>query len=329
MVVGAGPLYEGPEIRGPGITWLCRYTPVELLPGVDVAVSAGGYNTFHELMFAGVPTVFLPQPRIADDQRERSLRAVAAGAGKIASTFEDVAECVAELLADEGASAAAMRLVPENGARAAALEILSTILPEADLRMADEVLTPGLLGLIHRTRDRRGNAARSLKRTLDLVRLLSGGTPTQVAGKRAVLADLAALGHDVPDLADAEASGIGRFVALCERDSVPFESAELVIRGLSKKFPAATGAELVAAADALFPVFAQFDDWMGAVSLLRAIPTQRNYRLETFVADVLPWLARHDDLFDAVRDLSRLEAAGDRSVAEVLRLLSAPSAEAK
>ncbi|MBW2255727.1 MAG: UDP-glucosyltransferase, partial [Deltaproteobacteria bacterium] len=75
-VVGAGPLYEGPERRGPGVTWLDRYVPLELLTGVDAAVSACGYNTFHELMYAGVPTVFLPQERIADDQEERARVAV-------------------------------------------------------------------------------------------------------------------------------------------------------------------------------------------------------------------------------------------------------------
>ncbi len=329
VVVGAGPLYQGPEIRGEGITWLCRYTPVELFNGLDVAVSAGGYNTFHELMFAGVPTVFLPQPRIADDQSERVLRAQSAGAGKVAANLAEVPELVSELLGDPRAPEAARALVPENGARAAALEILSTVLPAADLHMASEVLTPGLLGLIHRTRDPRGNAAKSLRRTLALVRLLSGGLPSDVARRRAVLSDLSLKGHAVPELADPQTSGIARFADLCARDAVPFDSAELVIRGLSKKFPAATGTELIDAADVLFPVFARFFDWMGVVSLLRAIPTQRNYVIGAFVADVMPWLARHDDLFDAVRDLSRLEGAGERSVAEVLRLLGAPTPEAK
>ena len=69
VVVGAGPLYHGTELRGEGVTWMSRYVPFELFAGLDAAVSAGGYNTFHELMHAGVPTVFLPQPRIADDQR--------------------------------------------------------------------------------------------------------------------------------------------------------------------------------------------------------------------------------------------------------------------
>ena len=80
VVVGAGPLYSGVEKRGANITWMDRYVPLELLAGADAAVSAGGYNAVTELMFAGVPTVFLPQPRIADDQEGRARAAADAGA---------------------------------------------------------------------------------------------------------------------------------------------------------------------------------------------------------------------------------------------------------
>jgi spore coat polysaccharide biosynthesis predicted glycosyltransferase SpsG len=324
VVVGAGPLYQGPELRGDGITWLSRYTPVELLNGVDAAVSAGGYNTFHELMMVGVPTVFLPQPRIADDQEERVLRAQEAGAGLVASSIEAIPDLVEQVAAMEGAAEAARGFVPVNGARAAALRVLAPLLPERDLQMASEVLTPRLVGLIHRTRDLRRNPQRSTQKTMELVRMLSGGLPSERVHQRAVLARLAAEGHPVPDLPPAvadRAERTERFVALCEAQQIPLDQAELVIRGLAKKFPAADGATLLAAAESLFPVFAAFDDWMGAISLLRAVPTQRGYALAAFVDDVRPWLARHNDLFDAVRDLSRLESAGERTVAEVLRLL--------
>jgi UDP-N-acetylglucosamine--N-acetylmuramyl-(pentapeptide) pyrophosphoryl-undecaprenol N-acetylglucosamine transferase len=329
VVVGAGPLYQGPEIRGEGITWLSRYTPVELLRGVDAAVSAGGYNTFHELMFAGVPTVFLPQPRIADDQLERVGRAEAAGAGIVALTLDEVPDRVAEILGS-GAGEAASRLVPTNGARAAALQVLAPLLDPRDLAMAGEVLSEALVGLIHRTRDPRSHPAKSLQRTLGLVRLLSDGIPSARAMDRAVLARLAQQGVAVPklDTPDSPGARIADFLDICERSAVPFESAELVIRGLAKKFPAATGTDLVETAADLFPIFAKFDDWMGVLSLLRAVPTQRTYPIAAFVLDVMPWLAKHEDLFDAVRDLSRLEGAGRRSVAEVLALLKTPPAEA-
>src|SRR6185503_8556589 len=90
VVVGAGPLYVGPERRGPHITWMDRYVPLELLQGADAAVSAGGYNSVTELMFAGVPSVFLPQPRIADDQAGRARAACEAGAGRFATTLAEI-----------------------------------------------------------------------------------------------------------------------------------------------------------------------------------------------------------------------------------------------
>ena len=324
VVVGAGPLYQGPEVRGDGITWLTRYTPVELLPAVDVAVSAGGYNTFHELMMVGVPTVFLPQPRIADDQGERVDRAVAAGAGIRASSVQEVPDAVQRALGLEDAGAAARSLVPTNGAKAAALSVLSSVVPSEDLQMADELLTPDLLRLIEQTRGSR-KPPQATARALELVRLLSGGTPESHRRERATLADLRARGHDVPEVADpglGRAQRTSRFVELCTEHAVPMDHAQPLLAGLAKKFRSADGAELLAAAEALFPVFARFDDWMGAISLLRAIPTQRGYRLADFVDDITPWLARHDDLFDAVRDLTRLEAGGERTVAECLQLLT-------
>ncbi|MDB4942550.1 MAG: hypothetical protein JWP97_2084, partial [Labilithrix sp.] len=78
VVVGTGPLYRGKPL--PGVTTLSTRSADYLL-GFDAAVSAAGYNTFGELMYAGVPTVFLPQEKLADDQAERAERASSAGAG--------------------------------------------------------------------------------------------------------------------------------------------------------------------------------------------------------------------------------------------------------
>ena len=111
VVVGAGPLYAGRELRGEGITWLDRYVPVELFAGVDAAVSAGGYNSFHELMFAGVPTVFLPQPRIADDQAERWTGPWRWGPGSGRSASKTSRSC-----RSRGNPEAARSLVPERSA---------------------------------------------------------------------------------------------------------------------------------------------------------------------------------------------------------------------
>lgn len=47
----------------------------------DLAVSAAGYNSFHELMYFGVPTIFIPNEQtVTDDQIARTKRAENAGA---------------------------------------------------------------------------------------------------------------------------------------------------------------------------------------------------------------------------------------------------------
>ncbi len=326
VVVGAGPLYVGEERRGPGITWLSRYVPVELFAGVDAAVAAAGYNTFHELMFSGVPTVFVPQPRIADDQTERAMRAQAAGAGRVAQSLDEVPD----LLEAPGSAEAARALVPHNGARAAAFEVLGPVLPARDLQLAAAVLTPELLaGLDRLVLATVGGATAAAKGALALVRVLCGGTPDELRRRRAAALELSDLGHAVPDIdgphfddkVQAPAERLGRFVAACEQCGVPFTTAMRLTTALDKKFPAADGAAVLAAVEQLFPLWARFDDWMGVVTLLRAVPTQRTLTLAVFCDALAAWLASEEDLFDATRDFSRMEGQGVRPVAEVLRLL--------
>ncbi|MCB9547196.1 MAG: hypothetical protein H6706_15300 [Myxococcales bacterium] len=314
VVVGAGPLYQGPERRGAGITWLDRYLAVELLPGVDAAVSAGGYNSFHELMHVGVPTVFLPLDRIADDQRERAVRAVEAGAGRLARTLDEVPD----LLEAPGDAEAARALVPGGGALAGAIAALGVALPADDLRTATRVLRPEVLGILARSR-----LADAPARLLEVMRVLSGGLPGEQARRRAVLLELADAGQPVrvPDPDDPVAA-LRRFLALLDAVAVPFDLGAQILLGLRRKFPAARPDELLGAVEVLLPRWAAFDDWMGVVSLLRAIPVQRGLPLADFAAGLDAWLATEDDLFDALRRFSRLEGGGTRTVGEVLRTLA-------
>ncbi len=315
VVVGAGPLYQGDERRGERITWLDRYVPMELFPGFDAAVSAGGYNAYHELMYAGVPTVFLPQPRIADDQHERAERAQTAGAGRVASRLEDVPD----LLDAPGDPRAALDLVPANGARAAAIEVLTTLLPDEDVRGAAAVLTPDMLGALHRIAD-----DVDVAQAYALARLLAGGTPDQLRRRRAALAELADRGHAIPDSDESIADPgprLARILTVADDVGAPLDTAIALVRSLHRKFPAASPGALVEAVELLFPAWARFDDWMGAVSLMRAVPTQRGYALPRFAAQLSAWLEGEDDLFDALRRFSRLEGGGSRTVAEVLRML--------
>nr|WP_243153534.1 glycosyltransferase [Senegalia massiliensis] len=56
----------------------------------DMAISATGYNTFHELMYFGVPSIFIPNTNTkTDDQLARAKKAAMAGAAKV---IEEVAD---------------------------------------------------------------------------------------------------------------------------------------------------------------------------------------------------------------------------------------------
>lgn len=323
VVVGAGPLYQGPEIRGEGITWLDRYTPCELLSGVDGAISAAGYNSFHELMQAGVPTLFIPQGRISDDQHARAQSAVDAGAAAMCSTVRPttaVLEALDGLLGQPDAPERARSLVPGGGARAAAARLLCQVLPEADVRQAERALSDELVRLTA------GLDASAGRKTWALVRMLAGPTPSASAERRATLLRL----HDegvldalpkVPKAGDA-AGRIERILGLCHDHEVAVDTAISLLSALHRTFPPATPDELVDACILLFPAWARFEDWMGAISLLRAVPTQRIFPVVHFAEQVVTWLEGHDDLFEAVAAFSRMEGRGARAVPEVLHLLN-------
>ncbi|MEW6283808.1 MAG: hypothetical protein AB1758_34670, partial [Candidatus Eremiobacterota bacterium] len=90
LVVAAGPLYRGRTFFGERITWLRQWGTAELLPGCDMAIAAAGYNTCCELWLAGIPALFLPQEKIADEQERRARRAELAGAGRVLGSLEEL-----------------------------------------------------------------------------------------------------------------------------------------------------------------------------------------------------------------------------------------------
>jgi UDP:flavonoid glycosyltransferase YjiC (YdhE family) len=53
------------------LTW---FPAMEVMRAFDAAVSAGGYNTVHELLASSVPTVLFPRPTVYDDQPARIRR---------------------------------------------------------------------------------------------------------------------------------------------------------------------------------------------------------------------------------------------------------------
>ena len=133
FVIGAGFLFRGARLYAADVTWLVNENALELMPGFDLAISAAGYNTFHELMYAGVPSIFLPQNKWADNQRARAEKAVGAGA---AIVFEEMPENIIfqqavkhwfDGKAREKASQNALSLVPHNYARDIALHLLQKL----------------------------------------------------------------------------------------------------------------------------------------------------------------------------------------------------------
>jgi UDP-N-acetylglucosamine--N-acetylmuramyl-(pentapeptide) pyrophosphoryl-undecaprenol N-acetylglucosamine transferase len=149
IVVGAGPLYRGVRHYTKNCVWLVDASICELMNAFDLAVSAAGYNSFCELMHFGVPTIFVPLPRVMDDQEARAERAVRAGAGQILQSYatgEEVRSVVASWLSPEVRAEAAKRagaLVPYNHAKDMARDILATYQrPMGNVRRASRRWTP-------------------------------------------------------------------------------------------------------------------------------------------------------------------------------------------
>jgi UDP:flavonoid glycosyltransferase YjiC (YdhE family) len=98
-----------------------------LAVAADVAISAVGYNTFHELIYNGIPAILIPQvAAYLDDQERRARAASDRGAAETVLAHELLLleRKVADLLDRGGAerlrAALAALDVPETGNRAAA-----------------------------------------------------------------------------------------------------------------------------------------------------------------------------------------------------------------
>jgi UDP-N-acetylglucosamine--N-acetylmuramyl-(pentapeptide) pyrophosphoryl-undecaprenol N-acetylglucosamine transferase len=143
VVLAPGPLYRagvgsrrGGEMEallgrlGGRVRVLDYFPAMEVLHAFDLAVAGVGYNTSHELLYTGVPAVFIPFPRVLDDQgaRARWIATNEAGVTVPVPDLESLREALGRLLQPgtrEAVSRRARRLVPENGAGRAAQEILA------------------------------------------------------------------------------------------------------------------------------------------------------------------------------------------------------------
>jgi predicted glycosyltransferase len=285
LVVGGGPLYRGRRLFGERITWLDGRPAAELLAGLDVAVTAAGYNSWNELMHAGVPSLFLPQDKIADEQEARARRAEAAGAGRVLGRIDELPAALAayrDPAARARAAAAARALVPRGCARDAAAELLALVLDEAEVEAARQAISDEVLGA---TRE----LGLSLEAVVDVMGALAppdgGRAPRR---KRTPPGELSALAVEL--LREVTARG------------VPSGAALRVIPLLCRKLGAATPAERAACVRRTLGGLAPFDDWSSAATLMKLLGAERELAAEALAGELDLFL---DELRRRGQDLSR------------------------
>jgi len=98
VVVTKSPLQDAHERLDPRVRVLTGIFPLAAhLSAIDVAVSASGYNSVHELIPARVPTIFVPNPRTrTDDQVTRAFALAEAGLA-VAVNEDDTARLAEEV----------------------------------------------------------------------------------------------------------------------------------------------------------------------------------------------------------------------------------------
>ena len=158
VLVGAGPLYRGEKISGPNITWYSDSGVGRYFRAVDCAISAGGYNTFHELIFARVPAAFFSQHKIADDQSDRIEQACRKGVClrfdlDERTTNGEICDIISKLLTPKfssSAKVAAQEFLPTSGAATCALQLLSPLYKPSQLDWCAQLVTPKLSAHVQR-----------------------------------------------------------------------------------------------------------------------------------------------------------------------------------
>ncbi len=111
------------------------YPIARYLAAVDLAVSACGYNSFHELLGSAVPTAFVPGPVPLDDQPARARWAQRAGVGlHLTELTPPAVDAMVEVMADrvrrERMAQRCRELRRPNGAAEAMAAVSGLLTPE-------------------------------------------------------------------------------------------------------------------------------------------------------------------------------------------------------
>ena len=119
VVLAESPIANQPHAIREGVHILQQYPNSKYFNAFDLAITAVGYNTFHELMYFGVPSILIPnQETKTDDQVQRAMVAHHARAAIAILRPEDLADAISLALTDEVAKTMREKsraLVPSNG----------------------------------------------------------------------------------------------------------------------------------------------------------------------------------------------------------------------
>lgn len=116
------------DVRSPRTIIVRDFPASKYFNAFDAAICACGYNTFHELLHFGVPSIFVPNTStLKDDQFSRAMNAVTKGAGLLwdgvteatLETYMDVVFSIKNIYSDNSKA-----LVKNNGANEAARFLL-------------------------------------------------------------------------------------------------------------------------------------------------------------------------------------------------------------
>lgn len=149
IVLAESPIATRAHTPQEGVQLLSYYPNSLYFNGFDLAITATGYNTFHELMHFGVPSILIPnQETMTDDQVERARTAEAASAARVVLAPDELEDAIMASLSETEARRMrenAMKLVPRNGAPDVARHLLTTTVEQLAVResRAPMTSTPG------------------------------------------------------------------------------------------------------------------------------------------------------------------------------------------
>ena len=132
VVLAQSPIADRDVTLPPRVHLLRQYPNALFFNAFDLAISAAGYNTVHELLFFGVPSILIPMEKVTDDQEGRARSAERAGAAVVVTRPEELAEALKRVLTDAVLAeirSCAERLIPINGADEAARAIAHGKMP--------------------------------------------------------------------------------------------------------------------------------------------------------------------------------------------------------